>query len=250
MNIEAHNIVALGAAVEAADRRGVWKPARVAAPAGGSAEIRIRPFRESDRETIYRLCCQTGFLGGPVDPLFRDHELFAELFTRPYLDYEADWVFIAEAHQQVIGYLLGSVRPRFDLVLLRSGLRTTTKMLLRLAGGRYSDHPRSRRFIYWLLTAGFREQPKHPANAAHLHLQVGRDHRACGVGRRLWKHYEARLQEIGVTKCYGAFYSLANRRPEVAYTRYGFRVFDRRRTTLFEPEIRGPVEVVCACKTL
>jgi hypothetical protein len=36
----------------------------------------------------------------------------------------------------------------------------------------------------------------------------------------------------------------------MAYARYGFEVFDRRRTTLFEPEIREPVEVVCVCKSL
>ncbi len=51
-------------------------------------------------------------------------------------------------------------------------------------------------------------------------------------------------------QCYGAFFSHPQRRPELAYARYGFTVFDRRRTTLFEPEIPDPVEVVCVCKTL
>ncbi len=128
----------------------------------GNGAVRIRPYRKSDRVEICRLCCETGFLGKPVDPMFQDRELFADLFTRPYLDYEPEWTFVAEADRQVVGYLLGSVRRDFELVLLRSGLRTTAKMLLRLASGRYARHARSRRFIRWLLTAGFREQPKHP----------------------------------------------------------------------------------------
>src|ERR1700728_1435631 len=83
--------------------------------------VRIRPYRETDRRAICRLCCETGFLGGPVDTIFQDRELFADLFTRPYLDDGPEWVFVAEARKQVVGYVLGSVGPRFGLVLLRSG---------------------------------------------------------------------------------------------------------------------------------
>ena len=212
--------------------------------------VRIRAYRESDRGEISRLCCETGFLGDPVDTLFLDRELFADLFTRPYLDHEPEWAFVAEAQRQVIGYVLGSVRTNFGLVLLRSGFLTTSRMLLRLAGGRYNDHPRSRRFIRWLLTAGFWEQPKHPPNAAHLHFQLAKNYRGRGVAARLWEHFEKEIRAAGIKSCYGSFYSHPSRRPEMAYARYGFEVFDRRRTTLFEPEIREPVEVVCGCKSL
>lgn len=218
--------------------------------ARGDTPVRVRPYQKSDREAFCRLCCETGFLGSPMDPLFQDRELFADLFTRPYLDYEPEWVLVAEAHGQVVGYLTGSVCKHFNVVLLWSGLRTTLKMLLRLAGGRYGRHPRSRRFIRWLLTAGFREQPKHPRDAAHLHIQIDKRYRGRGIARQLWEHYERQLRAIGMTQCYGAFFSYPQRRPEVAYSRYGFTVFDRRRTTMFQPEIREPVEVVCVCKKL
>jgi ribosomal protein S18 acetylase RimI-like enzyme len=212
--------------------------------------IGIRPYRETDRKAICRLCCESAFLGEPVDALFQDRELFADLFTRPYLDYEPDGVLVAEAHRQVVGYLLGSVGTHFDVVLLRSGFWTTSRMLWRLAGGRYRHHPRSRLFIRWLLSAGFREQPKHPRDAAHLHIQVDKKYRGRGLARRLWEHFQEQIRSAGMKQCYGAFYSYPQRRPEMAYARYGFQVFDRRRTTLFEPEIREPVEVVCVWKKL
>lgn len=212
--------------------------------------MNIRPYRQTDRDAICRLCCDTGFLGAPVDTLFQDRELFADLFTKPYLDHEAEWVSVAEVQGQVVGYLLGSVCKNFDRVLMRSGFQTASRMLLRLATGRYAAHPRSRRFIRWLLTAGLWEQPKHPANAAHLHVQLDKHFRGRGIGRQLWKNYERRLQGIGMKQCYGSFFSHAGRRPELAYARYGFKVFDRTPTTLFQPEISEPVEVVCVHKTL
>jgi GNAT superfamily N-acetyltransferase len=210
----------------------------------------IRPYRREDREAICQLCCDTGFLGRPVDSLFQDRELFAELFTRPYLDHEPEWGTVAESNGRVVGYLLGSVCRNFGLLQMLAGFQTATKMVVRLAAGDYVNHPRSRKFIRWLFTAGFSEQPRHPRGAAHLHFDIHKDYWGCGIALRLWRAYERRLRAAGVQKCYGAFFSYPGRRPELVYARYGFTVFDRRRTTLFEPEIMDPMEVVCVAKDL
>jgi GNAT superfamily N-acetyltransferase len=210
----------------------------------------IRQYRAGDRNAVRRLCCQTGFLGEPIDPIFCDRELFADLFTNAYLDYERERALVAEVDGRVVGYLLGSVRANFEWLLLYAGFRTTCKMLFRLAGGRYRHHPRSRRFIRWLLANGFREQPHHPRNSAHLHFNVDKAHRGRGVALGLWNAFEGMLSSLQVAQCYGAFVSHRSRRPEVVYARYGFTVYDRRPTTVFEPEIADGVEVVCARKEL
>jgi GNAT superfamily N-acetyltransferase len=219
-------------------------------PASLPGCARVRPYLASDRDAIRRLCYNTGYLGNPVDPVFKDRELFADLFTKAYLDYEPEWTFVAEADGRVVGYLLGSVCAQFDRFLLLSGFQTVTRMLFRLAMGRYANHPRSRRFIRWLLTAGFWEQPKHPADSAHLHFNLDRSFRGRGMARLLWDTYEERLKQISARRCYGSFFSSPNRQPETVYARYGFRCYDRCRTTLFQPEIPDPVEVVCVCKEL
>jgi hypothetical protein len=41
----------------------------------------IRGYRSSDRETVRKLCCDTGFLGEPIDPVYEDRELFADFLT-------------------------------------------------------------------------------------------------------------------------------------------------------------------------
>jgi GNAT superfamily N-acetyltransferase len=213
-------------------------------------DIAVRSYRETDRSAVRQLCCETGFLGNPVDPLFQDRELFADLFTKPYLDYEPGWALIAEAEGRVVGYLLGSVRPDFNRILMRSGFQTVSRMILRLMLGRYAKHPRSRQFIGWLITAGFWEQPEHPGEAAHLHFNVHRAYRGRGVARRLWEVFEQRLRSARIKRCYGAFFSYPKRKPEAVYARFGFREFARCPTTLFESELAGPVEVVCVCKEL
>jgi hypothetical protein len=45
-------------------------------------KFEIRRFQASDREAIRRLCCDTGFLGNPIDPVFEDREIFADYLTR------------------------------------------------------------------------------------------------------------------------------------------------------------------------
>lgn len=209
----------------------------------------IRPYQDNDRKAIRSICCNTGFFGNPIESIFSDREVFADLFAGPYLDHEPDWALVAEADGRVIGYLLGSVSSCFGLTLMYSGLQTTLKMLRRFAAGDYSAHPRNRRFIRWLLTCGYREQPKHPRGAAHLHLDIEKPYRG-RVGPMLWREYENRLRAAGVRGCYGAFFSRPDRQPELAYSRFGFSVFDRRRTTLFEPEVSAPVEIVCVQKSI
>ncbi|HEY1661454.1 MAG TPA: hypothetical protein VGI03_03460 [Verrucomicrobiae bacterium] len=213
-------------------------------------EIVIRPYTAADRSTIRRICCDTGFLGDPIETIFTDREIFADLFTGPYLNYEPNYAWVADADGQVVGYLLGSVSRSFDYTLMYSGFQTTMKMIARAATGRYSRHPRSKGFIRWLLTNGLREQPKHPERAAHLHLDIIKKYRGHGLACRLWRAYEKQLYQSDVENCYGAFFSLQNRRPENGYSRFGFSVFDRKLTTIFRPEIAEPVEVVCVQKKL
>jgi len=41
----------------------------------------IRGYRTLDREAVRKLCCDTGFLGEPIDPVYEDRELFAALLA-------------------------------------------------------------------------------------------------------------------------------------------------------------------------
>ena len=50
----------------------------------------VRKFDSRDRDAVRFLCCETGFLGKPVDPVFEDRELFADYLTSYYTDVEPE----------------------------------------------------------------------------------------------------------------------------------------------------------------
>jgi hypothetical protein len=50
----------------------------------------------SDREAVRKLCCETGFLGEPIDPVYQDRELFADFLTTYYTDHEPESCFLLE----------------------------------------------------------------------------------------------------------------------------------------------------------
>lgn len=212
--------------------------------------ILIRQFRENDREAVRAICCDTGFLGRPIDAIYRDRPLFADLLTNPYLDYQPDMTLVAEAEGVVVGYLMGSIIKHFDLILMRSGFRTAAKMLIRLLAGKYAGHPRSEQFVRWVFTKGLKERPKHPEHAGHLHLNLNPEYRGIRIAKCLWETFEDMLRAKGVGQYYGEFYSYGTRRLERIYSRYGLKVFDRCATTIFHPEIPDTVLTVCMSKNL
>jgi hypothetical protein len=210
----------------------------------------VRRYREDDRGELRRICCETGFLGFPIDPIYQDRELFADLFTNPYLDYEPEWTLVVETGGRIAGYLMGTVNPNFHRTLMLSGFQTACKMLRRLLTGKYADHPRSEQFVRWLFVRGLMEQPKHPENAGHLHMNLERPLRYGTVARRLLAIFEEMVAAADLDRYYVKFFSCSQRNPERMYRRLKFEVYDRVSSTIFQPEIPGALSVVCAHKRL
>src|SRR5437773_781119 len=103
----------------------------------------IRSYRATDRAAVRRLCCQTGFLGEPINPVYEDCELFADFLTTYYTDLEPESSFVLEIEGELKGYLLGSRKPlRNQLYAFGQNIRLFFCALLRYP--RYNA--RSRRF--------------------------------------------------------------------------------------------------------
>ncbi|MBN1423555.1 hypothetical protein JXA88_03270 [Candidatus Fermentibacteria bacterium] len=68
--------------------------------------IDVSPYRSGDREQIRRLCCDVAYAGQPLERwIDLDRELFADLFTRYYTDFEPSSVFVARDKDEVLGYV-------------------------------------------------------------------------------------------------------------------------------------------------
>jgi hypothetical protein len=67
----------------------------------------VRRYNRNDRAAVRQICCETGFLGRPIDRVFEDRDLFADFFTDYYLQCEPEAAFVVTIDDTVAGFLLG-----------------------------------------------------------------------------------------------------------------------------------------------
>ncbi|MDF7808178.1 hypothetical protein P4E94_12065 [Pontiellaceae bacterium B12219] len=194
---------------------------------------RARPFVPSDRAAVRHICCETGFMGKPVDPLYSDREAFADFFTGYYTDFEPEYCLVAEsAAGEVVGYII--MATDFKKYPVRQAwvvMRNLPFVIGKMGLGRYrkSDYV----FLSWLLRKAGKETPKAPKKAAHFHINVLPEWRG-EAGRHLLISLLKSIPKWGVGLVYGQMQIYESRRAEKLFKRFGFQVYDTREVTKFE----------------
>ena len=154
-------------------------------------DIIIRKYKTEDREAVRRICCETAFMGEPLEVFFSGRQIFADLFTSYYTDYEPESLFVAEFKGEVVGYLMGCLdtakkgkifsRRILPRLLLDSFFRG---IFLKRKNGAFFMN-----FLKSLLRGEF-IQPKIPSGyPAHLHIDIQRSFRRSGIGTMLMNAY-------------------------------------------------------------
>ncbi len=207
----------------------------------------IRSYRSSDREAVRRLCCQTGFLGQPIDPVYEDRELFADFLTTYYTDHEPESSFVIEKDGELYGYLLGSRKPLLNqLYSFYQNVCLFLRALLRYP--RYNEH--SRRFIIWLLKNGWREVPAAPRRTPHFHINLLPEARKMSTTRAVLSAYFSYLHRSGEKQVFGQIVTFESRRGERMFERYGFRVMNRAEITKWRAYYPESVYLTTVIKNL
>jgi len=215
----------------------------------GGERWRVRPYESRDREAVRRICCETGFLGQPIDPVFEDREVFADVLTAYYTDAEPESCFVVESGGEVRGYLLGSRRHRRRRVfgLVRSP-RVALAALWRCFTRPYN--PESRRYLWWVVTRSWREVPDAPKGMPHFHINLLKDVRGVGETRELIDRFLDYLYRCGEKSVYGQMVVFDDRRGERMFARYGFRVLNSSEVTKFRKFHPGRVFLFTVMKDL
>jgi hypothetical protein len=191
----------------------------------------IRSYRRNDRDAVRELCCQTGFLGTPIDPVYEDRQLFADFLTTYYTDWEPESSFVIEIDGEIRGYLLGSRKPlRNQLYSFWQNVSLFLKALTRYF--RYSAA--SRRFVRWILMNGWREVPAAPRRVPHFHINLLPEARKMSTTRALMSAYLSYLYRCGEKRVYGQIVTFESRRGEQMFERYGFKVLNRAEITKYK----------------
>jgi hypothetical protein len=207
----------------------------------------IRKYEPRDREAVRRLCCETGYLGKPIDPIFQDRELFADYLTRFYTDIEPESCFVVEQDGVVKGYLLGSRRP-----FLHQLFSLWMNVVLFFKGlWRYRSYNRATRdFIGWILRNSWREVPAAPRRTAHFHFNLLPEVQSFSGTRALLNAYFSYLKQCGEHAVFGQIVTFGNRRGARLFERYGFRVLNKKEISKYRNVREEPVYLTTVLKQL
>jgi ribosomal protein S18 acetylase RimI-like enzyme len=207
----------------------------------------IRPYHKTDRNKVRQLCCDTGFLGSPITPVFEDCELFADFLTAYYTDWEPESCFVLEVDGEVKGYLLGSRRPHLQqLYSLYQNIGLVLRGLVRY----FRYNASSRRFVFWIIAHGWREVPATPTRTAHFHINLLPEARNVASTRALMDAYLKYLHEHGEKRVYGQMVTFESRRGSKMFERYGFRVMNRAEISKYRKLHPEPVFLSTVVKDL
>jgi len=210
-------------------------------------EFQVRKYRAADRDALRAVCCETGFLGNAIDPVFEDRELFADFLTGYYLKHEPDSAFVVTKDQRVQGYLIGSSAiQKHQLYSVLQAFSCTGRVLCRYS--RYK--PESRRYIHWILTKAWREVPAAPRHIGHFHINLLPPVRSIAVFRELTETYFRYLYEQGIRQIHAQVVTFDGRRGLKLFERYGFKVLNQSEITKYRQFIDRTVYLSTVVKEL
>jgi len=203
-----------------------------------SGEVTIRPYEARDRPRIRRICFVTGYMGDPVDWLWRDQESFSDVFTSYYTDAEPESALVAELDGEVAGYLLGCVDSSRAWNPARIFLRNMLRRGIALRPGTAGMVWRS--FGDVAIDAVRRQLPPAPVHdgrwPAHLHIDLLPSIRGRGVGATLMRRWLGALKEMRVPGCH--LETVGENHKAIGF--FEAMGFERRRKPALAPGLRSP----------
>jgi GNAT superfamily N-acetyltransferase len=183
----------------------------------------IRKYREKDRKAIRDISVKTSFLGNPIEFFINDYELIADVLTLYYTDYEPESCFVAESSGEVIGYLTGAANVRLKNNIFR--YRVMPAIIKRALSGKVFMNRNTLKYIFSTFISFLKGEFSTPDFSeeypATLHVNVGKDYRGIGIGRRLILEYLDCLEEFGVS---GLHFRTKSKRAKIFFHKLGFNI--------------------------
>ncbi|MFH1173251.1 MAG: hypothetical protein V1692_01855, partial [bacterium] len=151
----------------------------------------------SDRSSVRKICADAADLGEPVENFFSDREIFADLLTGYYTDYEPQALWVAESDAAVVGYLSGCLdnfryaRVMFGKIIPGVFMRAALRGVF------------WRKDVWYILIAlfksyligGFNRKRYLDLYPAHLHINLAADFRHQGLGKMLMERFLAQARQ-------------------------------------------------------
>ncbi len=201
----------------------------------------VRLYHPTDDKAVHQICADTAFFGAPLEAFFGNRHLFNDYFAAAYTEFEPEHLWVAEADGRVIGYLMGC--PDTARLNKKVQRHILPRVLARLIRGAYRLDAATRRFVGQYVLSLVQGQFFHvdlTRYPAHLHLNIAERWRGRGLGRQLLTAYLEQLRAEGIPGVHLET-SDHNTRAVPLYEKLGFRLLDRRPSTLYRQVLPEPV---------
>ncbi len=194
------------------------------------------------------ICCETGFMGEPIEIFFMGREIFADIWTTYWTDYEPESCFVAEADGRVVGYLLGCVDTFRQERVFKEEIQPKIFRKALLSG--FFLHRKNWQFVFRSIRSWLKGEFKAPMKRiikeypAHLHINIAPpEYRGKGIGKALMLRYFDYLKGRGVRAVHLVTTS-RNKRALGLYYHLGFSELFRSPLTLYEHIVNEPIEKI------
>jgi GNAT superfamily N-acetyltransferase len=194
----------------------------------------IRKFETEDRLAVRRISCETSFLEHPRDLIFDDDEVLADALTLYFTDYEPGSCFVAVQDNKVVGYIIGA-KNVIEMEKI-SNSKIIGPLLMKAAKRGVFFRLHNVKFflnIFKSLLKGEFYMPNFKEEfPAMLHINLAKEFRGKGIGRRLIETYLDFLKKEGIP---GVHFGTSSERAKDFFLKTGFTVLFRSKRTYFKP---------------
>jgi GNAT superfamily N-acetyltransferase len=194
--------------------------------------LAVRRYAGADRDAVRDIAWQTAFLGESAAAFFSDKELYADILTMYFTDYEAGSCFVAESDGRVAGYLIGSADTK-DLDRVTASVIVPMLFCKAVARGVFLREVNLRFLWNVFLSAArgeFFSEDYSSEYPATLHINIRRGYRGEGAGSLLMERYLEFLRNKGVAGVRLATYSEKAGR---FFSKHGFSLLSAKRRSYF-----------------
>jgi len=163
-------------------------------------DVTIRHYEPRDRPAVRQIACDTADRGEPAS-FFSDREVFADILTRYYTDFEPQSLWVADHAGQSVGYLSGCLDDhRYQRVMAWSVVPAAVGRVIARGALAHRETWRLLEALVRTWRSGEFHQPAALAHyPAHLHINIQQGFRGQQIGPRLVERFVEQARAAGVS---------------------------------------------------
>ena len=162
------------------------------------SNVIVRSYEPRDRPAVRQIACDTADRGEPVS-FFSDREVFADILTRYYTDFEPRSLWVVEYGGQAVGYLSGCLDDRRyrRVMAWRVVPAALVWAIVRGALARRETWRLLGALVRTWRSGEFRQPAALAQYPAHLHINIQPGFRGQHIGPRLVERFVEQARAAG-----------------------------------------------------